>query len=509
MKILFLMRNAGYIRNFDTALGATMDRGHTVSFALEIDRRTANEVPAYDRLERLVAERPTVATVEPTIAPDSDPNAVALEELRAVRDYLRYLEPSFRQSPDLRARAHRRIRSNWIRLVNWADKGGFRIALLDRVLSFLERGAPVDRALKEWLAKDPPDLICVTPLVALGSCQPEYLRAARELGIPSALCVASWDNLTNKGLVHGDPDGVLVWNAAQKAEAATLHGLPPFSVHVVGAHSYDHWFDWEPSRPRDEFLREAGLEPGQRTLLYLCSSPFIAPKEIDFLEGWLRAVREADDPILRDANVLIRPHPQNPQPWERLDRPEVGPLAVFPKQGDNPVGRPGRQLYFDSLHTADLVVGINTSALIEAGILGKAVYTVRHPDHSARQEGTVHFHLLQEVDGGLLTLAPDFATHLSDLSAGLADPAAGAAKAKRFVSAFVRPQGLADPSAPRFAEALEAIAAAGPRKVPDRFFSQIAWRLLSRALQWLSRRHKPVRKSGQPVDRTEYSDDGR
>ncbi|OAB60854.1 hypothetical protein AY599_21590 [Leptolyngbya valderiana BDU 20041] len=484
------MRNVGYIRNFDGALHAALDAGHAVEFAIELDKRSPNERPAYERLDEILSGRDGATKTDVGKPKRGDADAAALDEVRAVRDYLRYLDPAFGQSADLKARARRRIRSRWAGLLDRAESSAVRRRLLDRILAFLEAGAPVRAELLEWLRKRAPDLLCVTPLVALGSGQAEYLRAARALGIPTALCVASWDNLTNKGLIHGEPDGVVVWNEAQKREAVELHGQPAEAVYVTGAHSYDHWFDWQPSRPRAEFLREAGLDPERPYLLYLCSSPFIAPAEIDFLEAWLEAVRSADDPALREACVLIRPHPQNPQPWERLQRFLDGTVAVFPQAGDNPVGRRGREIFYDSLHGSALVVGINTSALIEAGILGKAVYTVRHPDHAERQEGTVHFHLLQEVEGGLLTLAPDFPAHLAHLAEALRDPAAGAVKARRFVKGFVRPKGLESACAPLFAAALEAVQSAGPRRVPDRAVARLGWRLLARPLRWLAHREK-------------------
>jgi hypothetical protein len=503
MKVLFLMRNVGYIRNFDTALHAVLECGHAVTFSIELDKRSPNERPAYARLDEIVESQPLADKVAAFEPGPRGRAGKALDELRAVRDYLRYLDPAFGQSADLKDRARQRIRSRWATLVDWAEGGEGRRRRLDRLLAFLEDGAPVRPELVRWLREQAPDLLCVTPLVALGSGQAEYLRAARALGIPTALCTASWDNLTNKGLIHGEPDGVLVWNEAQKREAAELHGQPAETVKVTGAHTYDHWFAWQPSRPRADLLREAGLDPERPYLLYLCSSPFIAPQEIDFLEAWLEALRGAEDPALRQACVLIRPHPQNPQPWDRLERFLDGTVAVFPQAGDNPVGQRGRDIFYDSLHGSALVVGINTSALIEAGILGKAVYTVRHPDHAARQEGTVHFHLLQEVDGGLLTLAPDFPTHLDHLAEALRDPAAGAAKARRFVKAFVRPQGLEAASAPRFAEALEAVQAAGPRPLPDRAAARVAWRLLAGPLAWLSRRRRSAAAPSPEVEANE------
>ena len=39
-------------------------------------------------------------------------------------------------------------------------------------------------------------------------------------------------------------------------------------------------------------------------------------------------------------------------------------------------------------------LGVNTSAMIEAAILGRPVLSVLAPEFAATQEGTVHFHYL-------------------------------------------------------------------------------------------------------------------
>ena len=87
----------------------------------------------------------------------------------------------------------------------------------------------------------------VSPLVGLGFVESDYVRAAAELGVPTVLVVASWDNLTNKGLIRDVPTLTIVWNEMQVEEAVRLHKIPEERVIPVGAHSFDHWFSWEPA----------------------------------------------------------------------------------------------------------------------------------------------------------------------------------------------------------------------------------------------------------------------
>ena len=128
----------------------------------------------------------------------------------------------------------------------------------------------------------------VTPLIELGSPQTAIVRAAQASGIPVALCVASWDNLTNKGGIREELDLVAVWNEAQRREAIELHGVSPERVVATGANAYDHWFDWQPTTSREEFCASVGLPADRPFVLYVGSSRFIAPDEVPFVVRWLR-----------------------------------------------------------------------------------------------------------------------------------------------------------------------------------------------------------------------------
>ena len=102
----------------------------------------------------------------------------------------------------------------------------------------------------------------------------------------AVLAVASWDNLTNKGLIQICPDRVLVWNALQEREAVEMHGIPAERVRKTGAQLYDHWFEMKPSFSRADFCAHAGgLDPDEPIVLYLCSSSFICRDEVAFVTG--------------------------------------------------------------------------------------------------------------------------------------------------------------------------------------------------------------------------------
>ena len=121
---------------------------------------------------------------------------------------------------------------------------------------------------------------------------------------------------------------------------------------------------------------------------------------------------------------------------------------------------------YDTVYHSAAVVGLNTSAEIEAAIVGRPVFTIVDPA-AGGQEGTLHFHYLLRAHGGPVELAADFEQHRAQLAAAVAGNYDRAAIAN-FVQRFVRPHGLDQPVAPRVADAIETLLSvtAGPAAPP-------------------------------------------
>ena len=119
---------------------------------------------------------------------------------------------------------------------------------------------------------------------------------------------------------------------------------------------------------------------------------------------------------------------------------------------------------YDSLHHSGAVVGLNTSAMIEAGILDKPVLTLVMEEFAGGQEETLHFHYLRAANGGLLHEAHGFEEHVAQLGAALR--AQDGDRIRKFVERFVRPRGLQTPVTPIMADEIER--AARIRKRPRR-----------------------------------------
>jgi hypothetical protein len=457
--LLFSTSHFGFLRNFESAIRELARRGHRVR--LLADRRDA--LGGQRIVERLQADFPGVvsAASAPKLRDAAwQPLGAAL---RLSQDCWRYLTPRYEASPALRARAIAQAPGLAAALGRWPLVGSpAGLSALGRGARALERSLPIAGDVLSLLATERPDLLMITPLVYFGTRQVEYVRAARRMGVRSVLCVGSWDHLTTKGLIHEIPDRVIVWNEMQRQEAVELHDVPADRVSVTGASAYDHWFTTRPSVTREEFCARAGLRPDRPFLLYLCSSPFITPHEVGFVTRWLKAIRASASAELREVGIMVRPHPQNSGQWAGIDLSSFGNAVIWPREGANPIDQDARAAYFDSMSFSAAVVGVNTSALIESGIVGRMVYTVLDAEFAGTQEGTLHFRHLLSVNGGLLHVAPTLADHCRQLADLLSGRIAADDQARRFITAFIRPHGLERPATHVFADAIEAEGLKGP-----------------------------------------------
>jgi len=397
VKILFFARHYSYLRLFESAIGELARRGHQLH--LSADRE---EAIGGRRMVEALADRYPNITLGTT--PGRAPGAWAefARRLRLGIDYVRYLDPRYESTPHLKRRSRERAPRSVVMLAEKTGRAG--ASVLSSGLRFLERGIPIGSELQQYIHRHAPDVVIITPLVELGSPQMDHLAAAKAEGARTALAVASWDHLSSKALIRNLPDMILVWNEIQKQEALTMHGVPPDHVVVTGAHPYDQWFNRAPSRSRESFCSRVGLRADRPFVLYLCSSLFRGTaSEAEFVERWVEAVRSCSDPRLKDIGILIRPHPTRADEWKQIDLSGYQNIAFW---GAHPVDEEAKNDYFDSMYYSAATVGLNTSAFLEAAVVGKPVHSVLDPGVSTdNQEGTIHFHYLMDVNGGLLRVA--------------------------------------------------------------------------------------------------------
>ena len=434
-RVLFISRTIAHFSYYDSILAALLARGADV----EIDFDTGwskkwrqTDMTAVKEFQKL---HPGLRTGWSVRRADARRDRVfALRELRSYRSYLTRAETT----PYYVERWREYLAEPWLA----RSKSPVFRALLgspagDALLKAAEATTPPDPGIVEFIRSRAPDVMLVSPANLRFSEETDYIKAARKLGVPTAVPVLSWDNLSTKGLIQAQPDRLYVWNEHHLKDAVEIHGIARDRIEVAGAPFFDKWFAPTADLPsREAFCLKLGLDPARPILLYLGSSRRIAADETWFVQKLLRFLRSSGNQQLRGCQLLVRPHPANAKIYQKLSGEGV---CVFPKDGELPETREGFAQMRASFHHAAAAVGINTSGMVDAVLAGLPTCSVRLPRYAHTQSEAVHFRYLEEDDA--LYFSDDltgFCETLIGLFSGVDPKAAGRAA---FARKFARPQG--------------------------------------------------------------------
>ena len=454
-RILVVLHETGYFRFYGSTIVELGRRGWDVCVAF--DKPTK-------RGEGLEVPPGAGATVRSLGALPATRSDGLMATLRAGVDYLRYLEPRFAGATYLRRRAEKSL-PDGLRFLTYVRRVPRTVVTAAiGLMRAADRVIPAALWATEFLSRQKPDVVFVSPLVTLGVAarsQTECVKAARRLGIPVIVGVASWDHLTSKGLVRVVPDALTVWNETQVRQATELHRIPRARVIVSGAQSLDHWFaPADPGAPA-RLRRELGIEVDRPLLLYVGSSKNMAPgdSEPEFVRRWVAALRARAGSRGSRGFVIVRPHPGNLEPWRDVTIPDA---VVYPTSYSGmPLSDAEVEGFRASMLASDAVVGVNTTAMIEAAILDRPVLTVRDAAFGHSQEQTLHFEHLTRDAHGFVLAAETLDDHVGQLEAVLENPGSRQDAARAFVGAFVRPLGTGSSATGHLCDSIERVALAG------------------------------------------------
>lgn len=334
--------------------------------------------------------------------------------------------------------------------VNWFIKKNF----VKIILKFLEKISPADKKIEKFVRKIAPDVVLAGPANMRFSEEIEYIKAAKKLDIPTVIPVASWDNLTTKGLLHIIPTKLLVWNSAHEKEARFIHNIPQKNIQITGSSFFDKWFKIKkPKLSRDTLCNILGFEKKDPILLYLGSSATVAKDETGIVRESHKFLANSKNPILKNIQILVRPHPFNFKVFNNLNTYN---LTVCPQEGALPGIKKDIQFFYDCLYHSFCTVGINTSAMIDALVLNKPVVVFRIKEYKKTQIQALHFKQL--VHSGAVEIIDNMYDFSNILVKILDNQDNKGFKRKQFVKKFVRPLGLEKSAGQQTAEVIEKVA---------------------------------------------------
>lgn len=286
--------------------------------------------------------------------------------------------------------------------------------------------SPIDRDFFDFLNFNEIDKACFIPCV--GDERQILLAAScRNLGIETIGLVASWDNLSIKGQFIDIFSKTICWSDAQLIELQTLHNIEfNKSRHkALGAYPFAHRTIYPHSK-----LQQSENGRDHKFVTWFLSSGFIGnfnrlsdniiSDELLLISDFLHELKKYKSNDLQEWKITFRLHPQShgekrvEEYFDKL-RIKTGISFVLDNSGE-PVGENKRNSYTQLLQETDVCVGLATTALFEASLLGKP--TVAPPGELAERsfKDLIHGKYLTVSNGGPAELSADWVDFIDKIS---------------------------------------------------------------------------------------------
>jgi hypothetical protein len=232
------------------------------------------------------------------------------------------------------------------------------------------------KQFQAFLQRNQPDIVFCTHQRA--SRAVPAMLAARQLGIPTATFIYSWDNLP-KGRMAVHAEHFFVWSEWMKEEL--LRYYPELSsgrIHVVGTPQFEHYFNPSLLKARDLFLAEVGLDPSRQVVCFSGDDVASSPHDPIYLADLAEALQKLPQP--QRPQILFRRCPvdvSNRYDWVLEKYPEIAvsdPLWLSDSSGDWTQIVPTREdlaLLVNVVQHCDVVVNVGSTMAMDFAILGK------------------------------------------------------------------------------------------------------------------------------------------
>ena len=344
--------------------------------------------------------------------------------IKILVDNLFFWQESTKSNAPARNRLGIRMTSHQISLLeNRSDKTIRELLMIgeSRLLEKLKSGRALIR-MKKYIASLNTELICVIPCVG-DEIALLIGQASKELKIPAVGLVASWDNLTIKGKFLNVFSKVICWSNFQIEELATLHNyhVPEHDIVAVGAYPFAHRssingpvLPFGHNKVRITWLMSSGFIGGA----VLGDKDF--SEELKLIHEFIAFLSRLSHEERRSLFITFRLHPQNVSDPEfeiyfRKLKVSYGIDFQVDFSGE-PIGEYKRKAYTQLLQQTDVCVGLATTAVFEAALLGKT--TIAPPGDLAKRsfEQLSHGKYLTESYGGPVSVSGDWFDFYSKLA---------------------------------------------------------------------------------------------
>ncbi len=273
------------------------------------------------------------------------------------------------------------------------------------------------------------------------------MRVAAGMGIPTAVFVFSWDNLTSRSRIFPAYDHYLMWNEGMASQLLDMYlrEIKREQVHVTGTPQFDFHFNPRFHWDREKLCDVMGLDPERPFILYTSGRAVDFPEEYRITAEVIQFIKEMGGG--RRPQLVVRTYIKGvgedmlALAQEYQDDPDViFPPILWDKQWIMPLFD-DLFIYTNLLRHADLGINAASTVSLELMMLDKPVINLGfeppgsnlpHWNRFARHVEYDHYRPVA-ASGGVMV-----ARSLEDLRSmiyrALADPRAGTELGKSFIS---------------------------------------------------------------------------
>jgi hypothetical protein len=154
-------------------------------------------------------------------------------------------------------------------------------------------------------------------------------KVARNMGIPVAGFIFSWDNLTSRSRIFVPYDHYLVWNERMRDQLLGIYEtVRPEQITVTGTPQFDFHFQPQFFLEREELCRRIGADPARPFILYTAGIDKHFPEEHLHMELVIKILNEM--PAATRPQLVIRAYVKGTSPEVRAMRERGIPGVIFP-----------------------------------------------------------------------------------------------------------------------------------------------------------------------------------
>ena len=318
-----------------------------------------------------------------------------------------------------------------------------------------ERKTERYRLCREQLEEHRPDLVFCTTQRATQAIAP--ILAAKDLGIPTACWIYSWDNLP-KGMSTIEADYYFVWSDLMKEQLLTYYPrIKAEQVTVSGTPQFEPHYDKTLIVPREEFCDEYGLDPGKKYICFSGDDMTTSPLDEYYLEDLAKAVSRLNEEG-ENLGIIFRPVPVDVNARYDFVLEQYPELITVIRPLWKPMGDQWNQimptkedfgLLVNTCYHSELVVNICSSMVFDFAIHDKPCIYPNYEQPQLRKGirdigqnyNYVHFRSMPTKNEVVWALSKeDMYSGVKDLISGAQNPVAAAKKWLSIVNRGDKPE---------------------------------------------------------------------